>query len=184
MIQFPEKYDPRKALEYAKVFISESNLIEREEGELDPGSGRALDYLIQHQKLTPKIIEKAHFYLMCRKKGLEKKYIGKFRDCTIYIGREKRDNQLMINNEVMDWLIKERQAHGAGDFLKLHFEFEKIHPFADGNGRIGRLLYLSRVFQNSLKWKYFSNEFKRFYYKEFEDNKKGIGEKYLIEWLE
>lgn len=53
-------------------------------------------------------------------------------------------NRLMV--DLLDWL-NDSEEHPLIQSLVFHYEFEFIHPFADGNGRMGRLwqtLILSR----------------------------------------
>lgn len=50
------------------------------------------------------------------------------------------------------------------DIAEFHSEFEKIHPFYDGNGRIGRLIMLKQCLSNNIVPFIINEEYKHFYY--------------------
>lgn len=51
------------------------------------------------------------------------------------------------------------------DIAEFHMEFEKIHPFYDGNGRVGRLLILKMCLENDIVPFFIDERSKIFYYK-------------------
>ena len=50
------------------------------------------------------------------------------------------------------------------DIAQFHSEFEKIHPFYDGNGRVGRLIILKMCLENNIVPFYINEQNKIFYY--------------------
>lgn len=80
--------------------------------------------------------------------------IGTWRKSPAKIGKE-----FMLSPTEIDTKMHElvNEWHNIGeitmfDIARFHIEFEKVHPFVDGNGRIGRLLMLAQVIESNIPW--------------------------------
>jgi Fic family protein len=51
------------------------------------------------------------------------------------------------------------------DIIEFHFHFERIHPFQDGNGRVGRLILFKECLANNIVPFIIEDEYKFFYYR-------------------
>jgi len=115
---------------------------------------RALEYGIGRLETLPlslRLIRETHSELF---QGLNRQPVapGEFRRSQTWIGPPGStiENAPYVPPPVDDMLaglnILERYIHGPDDLPVLarigliHYQFEAIHPFLDGNGRIGRLL--------------------------------------------
>lgn len=84
-------------------------------------------------------IGRAHFTLM---RGLlPKKEAGCWRSVRVRVGTSIPPAPEHIDLLMRRWVDDYNAVHRPLDALTLHKEFERIHPFVDGNGRMGRMLY-------------------------------------------
>lgn len=147
--------------------LLESNLIEEEpSGIMLKHAVYAYRYLWAvtdwFQPITVDTILNVHKLLM-EPAYLDEKYKGALRDINVTVGGRLCPSPVLVpallDNFLLDWWDM--------DPTLAHVRFEKIHPFVDGNGRVGRILWMYHCAEKGLPPPEFSYEEKKEYYKLF-----------------
>lgn len=160
-----EKYALREAVLSSQIEGTQSTMVEVLQNETNINAKmdiievrnyqNALNYGINQIKndglpLSSRLLRNCHKILMNKVRGGEsEKTPGEFRRSQNYIGGNNPATAVYVpprENSVDDLMSDfEKYIHTGNmpDVIKLallHYQFESIHPFLDGNGRIGRLL--------------------------------------------
>lgn len=75
----------------------------------------------------------------------------------------KLSQPMMIDQDVENLLFRTNANMSLKDIAEFHIEFERIHPFADGNGRVGRLLMAYQAIKNDFIPPLITNEHREDY---------------------
>ncbi|MDD6418768.1 MAG: Fic family protein [Clostridium sp.] len=92
--------------------------------------------------------------------GCWKKYENKLRNIDLKLAYPDEVDSLMFNL-LMDW--NELINSTIEDIAKFHYRFELIHPFQDGNGRIGRFIILKQCIESDIDLIAIDNEYEKEY---------------------
>lgn len=132
---------------------------------------KAIDYIIDETagKLTEGLIKHLHLILKSGTSDERKDWfrVGDYKKIPNEVGGSDTTLPENVYNE-MKSLLKEYNALKSPpfeDILDFHQRFEAIHPFQDGNGRVGRLI----MFRECLRLGYvpfiITDDLKMFYYR-------------------
>lgn len=99
-----------------------------------------LEMLDKKEKITKELLLQWHNEIF----GMTKSDIaGKFRDYLVrvgpYLAPDWQEVKEMMSN-LIRFIKEDKKLNPAELSARAHYKFEKIHPFGDGNGRIGRLI--------------------------------------------
>lgn len=117
--------------------------------------------------ISLRLIRELHATLLQNVRGQDKAP-GEFRRIQVAIGTDRRfipppPHMLLHCLDVMEKYIHSKSPfHPLIDCFLVHYQFEAIHPFIDGNGRIGRLLLalmITRACRLTKCWLYLSEYF-------------------------
>ena len=132
---------------------------------------RCIDYIIDHaeEKLTEDLIKKLHLLLKTGTSDSRKDWfaVGEYKRLPNEVGGIETILPKDVHRE-MKALLKSYNAnksHSFEDILDFHVHFEAIHPFQDGNGRVGRLLMFKECLANHHVPFIITEELKMFYYR-------------------
>ena len=83
-------------------------------------------------------------------------------------------------NKLLEWYNSLDKVEFE-DIVKFHSEFEKIHPFQDGNGRVGRIIMFKECLKNNIIPFIILDKDKLFYYRGLNEYQNGGEKGYLID---
>ena len=142
---------------------------------------RCIDLVIDHAKaaLTEKFIKELHLILKNGTSDSRKEWfaVGDYKKLPNEVG----GRETALPEEVADQMkallktYNEKAEKTLEDILEFHVNFERIHPFQDGNGRVGRLILFKECLKYNIVPFIIEDDLKLFYYRGLKewDNEKG-----------
>lgn len=133
-----------------------------------------LEYVIEHLKdpISEEMILNLHYLL---KSGIHEhqnhhENAGSYKKASNYIAGHKTASPDRAAAEMKSLIsqYQQQQFFALDQLLDFHVQFERIHPFSDGNGRVGRLLLFKECLNHNLMPFIIEDEYKFFYYRGLE----------------
>ncbi|WP_296031446.1 DNA-binding protein [uncultured Treponema sp.] len=141
---------------------------------------RCIDLIIEgaNSKLSESFIKQLHYILKTGTTDSQKSWfkVGDYKMLENEVGGIETTKPENVAKEIKS-LLEEYNAKSEitfDDILDFHVRFESIHPFQDGNGRVGRLIMFKECLKHNIVPFIITEELKMFYYrgiKEWKDER-------------
>ena len=142
---------------------------------------RAIDYVIDiaEDELTEDIIKRLHYILKHDTKDSTLGWfaVGDYKKRANVVGGRETSKPSEVHKHMKALIDKYNAKENVTveDIVEFHAEFEYIHPFQDGNGRVGRLVALKECLRHNVIPFIIEDAKKNFYYRGLNEwrNEKG-----------
>ncbi len=146
---------------------------------------QSFDYMLKiaNEPLSEKHIKKFHKILKYNTSDSKKEWfnVGEYKSKPNVVGGLETSQPHEVEKHISELLINynRKKTISVYDIIDFHYHFEKIHPFQDGNGRVGRLIIFKECLKNNIIPFIIEDEFKFFYYRGLSEYLKVKG--YLVD---
>ena len=130
---------------------------------------KAIDYCIDiaENPLNEDIIKELHYILKHDTKDSKLSWfaVGEYKKRANVVGGKETVKPKEVPEKIKELLdnYNSLKEITINDIIEFHYNFEKIHPFQDGNGRIGRLIAFKECLKNNII-PFIIEDSKKFYY--------------------
>lgn len=132
---------------------------------------RCIDLIIDKakNKLTESFIKELHFLLKSGTSDSSKDWfnVGEYKKLPNEVGGNEtcppKEVATKMKALLSDYHSIEKKSFE--DIINFHYQFEIIHPFQDGNGRVGRLIMFKECLANNIVPFIIDEDLKLFYYR-------------------
>ncbi len=132
---------------------------------------RCIDHIIVHatDRITETHIKELHKILKTNTSDSQKQWfaVGEYKRLANEVGGEETVSPDDVHKRMKE-LLAEYNSLKHPDFdnvLNFHVQFERIHPFQDGNGRVGRLLLFWQCLQADIVPFIITEDLRLYYYR-------------------
>ena len=132
---------------------------------------RCIDYVIDHatDKITEAHIKQLHLILKTNTSDNHKPWfaVGDYKHLANAVGEEETAQPEEVHKKMKALLATYHAIRKTqfDDILDFHVQFERIHPFQDGNGRVGRLIMFWQCLQSNIVPFIITDDLRLFYYR-------------------
>lgn len=132
---------------------------------------RCIDFIIDHasDRLSEALIKELHRILKTGTSDSRKSWfnVGDYKRLPNEVGGNETCPPEKVHERISSLLksYDAKKEKSLEDIIDLHQKFEAIHPFQDGNGRVGRLVMFKECLANSIVPFIITEELKLFYYR-------------------
>lgn len=148
---------------------------------------KLVDYMLEvaDENLSENMIKEFHKILKTGTSDERKSWfkVGDYKNLENEVGGAATTSPKDVEKDVKDLLnwYNSLEKVTFEDIIKFHSEFEKIHPFQDGNGRVGRIIMFKECLKNNIVPFIILDKDKLFYYRGLNEYQQGGEKGYLID---